>query len=175
MIMAADTRPAPSALTVITFTIDEQICVMSVHDLLEIVRPHALMPLPVAQAGRAPENGIHVLGILDYRGRAIPVMRLLISAQGAIPGTEPGPPDLFSPVLVLGQPHDTEGRVSKMCALAVRRVHAVAEIDQRTIQPPREVGLAEQPGVSGICRMGDRLAYVIDGASLIGTPTELTA
>ena len=60
-----------------------------------------------------------------------------------------------------------------MIALAVHLVQAVAEIDEQSLQAPGEVGLQGQPAVAGICRLGETLAYVIDGQALTLQATEV--
>ncbi|MBI3621996.1 MAG: chemotaxis protein CheW [Nitrospirae bacterium] len=152
-------------MKVVTFLIGTRWCVMPVGHLVEILPARELLPLPrfpagpSTQAAEAAERGMIVAGIVDYRGRAIPVMRLRLEPpagdhqEAAAPGSA-----VKRRLLVLnGNPPG---------ALEVGRVDAVIELDEQSIQPPGEVGLQDHGVVSGVCRLHHAYAFIIDGASI---------
>jgi len=151
-------------MKVVTFLIGTRWCVMPVDHLVEILPARELLPLPQFPAGSstqtagAAERGMITAGIVDYRGRAIPVMRLLLEPladqqHAATPG-----PAVKRRLLVLnGSPPG---------ALEVGRVDAVIELDEQSIQPPGDVGLKDHGVVSGVCRLNHAYAFIIDGVSI---------
>lgn len=145
-------------MKVITFVIGARWCVMPVHQLVEILPTRELLPFPQlvsTKPNREVERGLMTVGIVDYRGKAIPVMRLHLepdeveSAQG---------PTIKQRLLVLnGNPP---------CALEVGRVDAVIELGVEAIQPPGDIGLQDHGVVSGVCRLHNVYAFIIDGAAV---------
>lgn len=146
-------------MKVITFVIGARWCVMPVHQLVEILPARELLPFPhlaSTRPNRVAEQGLVTVGIVDYRGRAIPVMRLHLEpdeAESAAPG-----PAIKQRLLVLnGNPP---------CALEVGRVDAVIELGVEAIQPPGDIGLQDHGVVSGVCRLHNVYAFIIDGAAV---------
>jgi chemotaxis signal transduction protein len=145
-------------MKVITFSIGAQPCAMAVDQLVEIVPAGAVLPLPSVEA---VGNDAAIVGITDYRGRAIPVIRLDFRA---LSDDHPGPAAPSSPgrrrFLVLGGASPT--------ALEISRVDAVVELNEQSIQPPGDVGLQGHPMIGGVCRLNDVYAFVINGQALNG-------
>lgn len=164
-------------MKVIAFDIGRQPCVMPVHHLVEILPYRPLLPMPVTLGGASPNPGVITLGILDYRGRAVPVMGLrLASESGARFAGDPADgPAAAKCLLVLGHVTGPSTVGAATSALAVGRVNAVVEIDEQSIQSAETIGLGEQPVVSGVCRLGQTLAFVIDGAALTPQSSPLAA
>jgi len=145
-------------MKVITFSIGAQPCAMAVDQLVEIVPAGAVLPLPSAEAtGRDAA----IVGITDYRGKAIPVIRLDFQR---LDGDHPAVSSTVEPsrrrFLVLGG--------DSPAALEVSRVDAVVELDGSLIQPPGDVGLQGHPVIGGVCRLNERYAFVINGLKLNG-------
>jgi chemotaxis signal transduction protein len=164
-------------MKVITFDIGRQPCVMPVHHLVEILPYRPLLPMPVTAGGPSPNAGVMMVGILDYRGRAVPVMGLRLAPESGTrvagePGDGPATPKCL---LVLGHATGPLTVGAATSALAVGRVNAVVEIDEQSIQSADAIGLGEQPAVSGVCRLGQTLAFVIDGAALTPQSSPLAA
>jgi chemotaxis signal transduction protein len=146
-------------MTVITFLIGAQWCVMAVNQLVEILPAQELLPLPSKGPNGALPNEVEMVGIVDYRGKAIPVIRLhldpSVDTKEGLAGSA-GPYRRRFLVLGGGPPS----------ALEVNRVNAVVELDEHSIQPPGEVGLRDYPVISGVCRLNDAYAFMIDGTAL---------
>jgi chemotaxis signal transduction protein len=152
-------------MKVVTFLIGRRWCVMPVEHLVEILPARELLPLPQfpvgpsTQAAGAEERGMITAGIVDYRGRAIPVMRLRLEppAGDHQETAAPGSPVKRRLLVLNGTPPG---------ALEVGRVDAVIELDEQSIQPPGDVGLQDHGVVSGVCRLHNAYAFVIDGMSI---------
>lgn len=146
-------------MTVITFSIGAQWCVMAIKQLVEILPSQEPLPLPSHGSDSETRSGVETVGIVDYRGKAIPVMRLhlepSVHAKEA-PTTSAEP--LRRRFLVLGG--------GSPSALEVNQISAVVELDDHSIQSPGEVGLRDYPVISGVCRLNDAYAFVINGAAL---------
>ena len=149
----------------ITFSIGNQPCVIPVDHLVEILPASDLLPMPPSEEQASPRNGIMALGILNYRGKAVVVMRLRLAPSPASgdetqsPAASPGAGRRC--FLVIGK-----AEAGPLAALEVNRVNAVVALEEGRIQPPGEVGLQGHPAVSGIYHLNDRLTFVIDGPSL---------
>jgi chemotaxis signal transduction protein len=138
--------------------------VISVDHLVEILPACALLPMPPSDGQTPVRNGVAALGILNYRGKAVPVaqLRLAPPAAGGAAQDDAAPAGAGRRCfLVIGK---TAG--GPLAALEVSRVNAVVTLDDGRIQPPGEVGLEGHPAVSGIYHLHDRLTFVIDGPSL---------
>ncbi len=150
-------------MKVITFVIGTRWCVMPVHHLVEILPARELLPLPQlasTELNRGAEPGLVTVGIVDYRGKAIPVMRLHLEPRvgDAAAPAAPGAPPIKQRLLVLGG--------NPPGALEVGRVDAVIELDAEAIQPPGDIGLRDHGMVSGVCRLHNAYAFVIDGTAV---------
>lgn len=148
-------------MKVITFALGQQPCVMPVEQLVEILPARELLPMPPSEEDLPARTGVAPLGILDYRGKAVPVLKLRLSPADAANGVAPSGTGRRC-LLVIGKPEGS----GALAALEVGRVDAVVELDEGRIQPPEEIGLQGHPAVSGIYHLNNALAFVIDGPSL---------
>jgi len=146
-------------MKVITFSIGARWCAMAVDQLVEILPGRELLSLPSNGPNGDAPGGMDTVGMIDYRGKAIPVRRLHLDQSGHAGGDREqsdGPQRRRFLVLGGGPPK----------ALEVNRVGAVVELDDQSIQPSGEVGLADHPVIAGVCRLNDAYAFVINGAAL---------
>ena len=113
--------------------------------VVEVVRMAALTPAPGAPG--------HVLGLLDLRGRVVPVMDL--RARLELPPATPG---LSTPICVV----EAGGRAFGLVADAVTNVHPLlAPVERLEVTP------AGSP-VAGVTHLGGRLVTVLDPGRLAG-------
>jgi chemotaxis signal transduction protein len=156
-------------MKMLSFVIGPHPCVMPVDHVMEILPARDVLPMPAAGGETSARHGVTMIGILDYRGRAVPVMRLQLAASAPDAGSAAegtgGPASIARRLLVVGRAGDNRA----VAALEVWRVHSVIDADDATIQAPDDIGLHGQSAVSGVCRLNDRLAFVIDGLSLGAT------
>ncbi|OIQ95375.1 chemotaxis protein CheW [mine drainage metagenome] len=95
--------------------------VRSVREILDM-RPLAHIP-------NAPS---YLLGLIDVRGRGVPVIDLRLKL-----GLAPAPPGELTRILVLDT--DLAGQ-SRVVGLLVDRVFEVTALDDRSVAPPPEIG-----------------------------------
>jgi len=148
-------------MKVITFLIGARWCAMPVDQLVEILPARELLPLPQSPSSGSRDQSDTILstaGIVDYRGRAIPVIRLQLEPPAGNPGDQTSSPSARRRFLVLN--------ARPAAAIEVGRVDAVIDLDDQSIQPPGDVGLQAHGVVSGVCRLHDAYAFVIDGTSI---------
>ncbi|MEW6325695.1 MAG: chemotaxis protein CheW, partial [Nitrospirota bacterium] len=144
-----------------------QPCVMAVHHLVEILPARELLPVPPSET-QTPMRGATLLGILDYRGKAVPVLRLQLAppATGAAPagrGVKAGAARRCFLVIRSAGGGDAK---RTLAALEADRVDAVEDMDETLVQPAGDVGLQGHPAVSGMCHVHGVLTFMIDGSSL---------
>jgi len=112
-----------------------------VEDVIEVLRMVAVTPLPEAPAW--------VVGVINVRGRVIPVIDLRCRL-----GMLPREPDLSTPIVVAASDGSATGFVAD-------DVVEVLSLPREALQPPdRQTGPA--PAVSAVARHGDRLILVLD-------------
>lgn len=108
-------------------------------------------------ATRVPGTLPYVIGIMQIRGRVVPVVDLRARF-----GLEPAPTTLDSRVVVVRH-RDRE------VALLVDRARQVLEIAPEQFQPPPDVVAQQASGfVDSVARAGDRLVMRIDYEKVIG-------
>jgi purine-binding chemotaxis protein CheW len=113
--------------------------------VVEVVRMAALAPVPDAPA--------HVLGLLDLRGRVVPVLDLRRRL-----GLAPAEPGLSTPICVV----EAGGRGFGLVADAVTDVRPLAgPVD-------RLADASEDGPVAGVAHVDGRLVPVLDPARLAG-------
>jgi purine-binding chemotaxis protein CheW len=115
--------------------------------VVEVVRMAALTP--------APGGPGHVLGLLDLRGRVVPVMDL-----GTRLGLANGEPGLSTPICVV----EAGGHAFGLVADAVTDVRPLSGPLERLEGTP-----ADSP-VAGVTHVGGRLVSVLDPDALAGAP-----
>jgi purine-binding chemotaxis protein CheW len=135
----ADLDPANASTSVILLGVGERDFALPLGCVVEVVRMAALTPAPGAPG--------HVLGLLDLRGRVVPVidLRLVLGLPAATPG-------LSTPICVV----EAGGRAFGLIADAVADVHPLlAPVERLEVTP------AGSP-VAGVTHVGGRLVSVLD-------------
>ncbi len=137
-----------------TFAVD----VGSVREILDM-RPIAFMP-------NAPP---YLLGLIDVRGGGVPVIDLRVKL-----GLAPVPSTEQTRILVLDI--EIAGRPTAI-GLLVDRVFEVAELEDRRIEPPPDIGVRWRSDyITGIGRRGGDFVVVFDlGRLLAGEEAALVA
>jgi purine-binding chemotaxis protein CheW len=129
---------------VLTFRLDGRVHALDVGDVVEVVRMVAITPLP----GGKP----WIPGVLNHRGRVIPVIDLRIRL--GLPYREPG---LSTPIIVVDAG-------AQPAAIVVDEADDVIALPAGAIAPP-DPGTAS-PAVTGLARHGKRLIVLLDAAQL---------
>jgi len=134
-----------TATRLLTFRLDGRDHALPVDQVVEVVRMVAITPLP--------DGAPWVAGVLNYRGRVIPVIDLRVRL--GLPRREP---DLSTPLIVVDagpQP----------AALLVDEADEVLALPADAVQPPDPVAAAS-PAVTALARHGKRLIVLLDAARL---------
>jgi len=148
---AAD--PTLTALTatngsvqLLTFKLDDQVYALNIADVVQVVRMVA-----VTRALKAP---IFVEGMINLRGRVIPVVSLRQRC-----GLPDRPYDLNTQLLIAR----AGGR---LMALMVDVVSEVLMIPDDCIETPNQIG-ADMQHLSAVGKLGDQLILILDPRSLL--------
>jgi purine-binding chemotaxis protein CheW len=136
---------ADDPTSVILLRLEGQKYALPLGCVVEVVRMAALAPVPDAPA--------HVLGLLDLRGRVVPVLDLRRRL-----GLAPAEPGLSTPICVV----EAGGRGFGLVADAVTDVRPLAgPVD-------RLADASEDGPVAGVAHVDGRLVPVLDPARLAG-------
>jgi purine-binding chemotaxis protein CheW len=136
---------------VLIFRLDGRDHAFGVQDVIEVVRMVAVTPLP---------DGLPwVAGVLNYRGRVIPV----IDARARL-GLPRRAPDLSTPIIVLAAD-------DQAAALVVDEAVEVLALPAGTVEPADRVSGASGL-VAGVARPGTRLIVLLDAARLCAECTD---
>jgi purine-binding chemotaxis protein CheW len=111
---------------------------------------------------RMPEAPPHVAGLIDVRGRAVPVIDLRVRL-----GLPAVPPTPGTRILVL----DVTARARHLAlGLIADRVFEVTSLDAGTIGPPPDIGSGWRcEYISGVGRRGDGFVIILDLSRLLST------
>jgi purine-binding chemotaxis protein CheW len=139
---------------VLVFTVNGHEHALPVEDVVEVVRLVAVTPLPEAPAW--------VAGVINMRGRVIPVIDLRTRL-----GLPPREPDLSTPIIVVGGSEPAAGLVADAAVEVLALPSAVVESPHRVPTPV--------PAVSGVARHGDRLILLLDSKRLCEGSTHRAA
>jgi purine-binding chemotaxis protein CheW len=135
----------------VTLGIDREVFAVPVEVVVEI--------LDMRPAFRIPEAPSYLLGLIDVRGRGVPVVDLRTKL-----GLMPAPPDENTRILVLDIP--MAGRRLAL-GLVADRVFEVTALDGRDIEPPPDIGVSWRSDyIRGIGRRGDGFVVIFDLARL---------
>jgi purine-binding chemotaxis protein CheW len=137
----------PDAVHVLVFTVGDRHCALAVEDVIEVVRMVAVTPLPEAPAW--------VAGVINMRGRIVPVIDL--RTRLGMPSREP---DLSTPIILVGRDEAAAGLIADQAG-------DVLALPNAAVEPPRS-DRAQAPAVSGVAREGDRLILLLDVERLCG-------
>jgi purine-binding chemotaxis protein CheW len=140
-----DLEPGDHPTSVILLRLEGHEYALPLACVVEVVRMAALAPVPDAPA--------HVLGLLDLRGRVVPVLDLRRRL-----GLAPAEPGLSTPICVV----EAGGRGFGLVADAVT--------DVRPLLGPveRPAGAPQDSPVAGVAHVDGRLVSVLDPARLGG-------
>jgi purine-binding chemotaxis protein CheW len=140
-----DLEPADDPTSVILLRLEGHEYALPLGCVVEVVRMAALAPVPDAPP--------HVLGLLDLRGRVVPVLDL--RRRLGLAAAEPG---LSTPICVV----EAGGRGFGLVADAVTDVRPLAG-------PVERLGdAADDRPVAGAAHVDGRLVSVLDPARLVG-------
>jgi purine-binding chemotaxis protein CheW len=131
----------------VTLGIDRELFAVPVETVLEILDMRALFRVPDAPA--------HLAGLIDVRGRGVPVIDLRVKlglpATAMTEGTR---------IMVLEVPVD--GR-QLVLGLVADRVFEVAPLDDGRLDPPPDIGTKWRSDyIRGVGRRGDSFVIVFD-------------
>jgi len=107
-----------------------------------------------------PESGPFIRGIINLRGRILPVLDL-----GQRLGLGPGPSDGGGRILVVEQ----QGRQHPL-GLLVDDASEVLRLPADVIGPPPETSSTASSSVKGVARLEDRLILLLDLERVLGDP-----
>lgn len=135
----------------VTLGIDREVFAVPVETVLEI--------LDIRPTFRLPEAPAYLIGLIDVRGRAVPVIdlrtKLGLPSAGATESTR---------ILVLDV--NVAGR-SLVLGLVADRVFEVAAFNARQIEPPPDIGLNWRSDyIRGVSRRNDGFVIIFDLARL---------
>lgn len=120
---------------------------------VEVTRVHEILDLiPIVRLPNAPP---HVLGMIDVRRRAVPVVDLRVKL-----GLSPTVATEHSRILVL----DVEvGGRTVVLGLLADRVYEVTDLADRAVEPPPDIGMRWRSDyIRGVGRRGDHFVIIFD-------------
>ena len=135
-----------SNLQLLTFKLDDQEYALNSANVVQVVRMVAVT--------RAPKAPVFVEGMINLRGRVIPVVSLRQRC-----GLVDRPYDLNTQLLIAR----ADGRVM---ALMVDVVSEVLSIPVDCVEPPDQIG-ADMEHLLAVGKLGDRLILILDPRSLL--------
>jgi len=144
----------------VTLGIDREVFAVPVETVLEILDMRTLF--------RVPEAPPHLAGLIDVRGRGVPVIDLRIKL--GLPGVEVTD---GTRIMVLEVP--VTGR-QLVLGLVADRVFEVAPLDDGRIDPPPDIGSRwNSDYIRGVGRRGDNFVVVFDLARLFSDDAAVLA
>jgi purine-binding chemotaxis protein CheW len=153
MAAEAQVRKAEEAQFV-SLGIGNEVFAVPVDTVLEI--------LDMKPVFRLPETPAHVLGLIDLRGRSVPVLDLRVKL-----GLPPIPPTETTRILVLQVA--LPGR-SLVLGLVADRVIEVMGISQEEIEPPPDVGVRWRSDyIAGVGHRNAQFVIIFDLPKLFST------
>jgi purine-binding chemotaxis protein CheW len=141
--------PGTARHTLVVFELDDREFALPIEDIAEI--------LPMVLVTPVPEVPPWVVGVINLRGRVIPIADLRMRL-----GMEPREPELNTPILVAEQG-------TRKLGLIADAVRDVISLPADALEPPAEVGATDMDhvdAVSALARTDDRLIVVLDLASV---------
>lgn len=143
-----ETAAVPSAvvereLSLVVFTLDREHYSLPIEQVREVVR--------VTDITRVPHAPRHIRGVMNLRGRILPVVEIRSRL-----GLEPGVLTPHSRVVVV----ELNRRI---VGLLVDAVGQVSRLGERSItKPPEEVRTAGAEAITGVGHSGNRLLMLLD-------------
>ena len=156
MIQVDATRAGPTeAHSFLTFYIGEETYGVQIEAVREIIGVQPVTPLP-----DVPK---HIVGVINLRGRVIPVMCVRTRI-----GMETAPTTSRTCIVVVMSGEDTVG-------LMVDTVSEVLDIPDSMVDTPPRVGLGSKHFLKGLGHDEDSVRLIIDLPVLLGQPNEEAA
>jgi purine-binding chemotaxis protein CheW len=145
----------------VTLGVGHEVFALPVEVVQEILDPRPIARLPQAPA--------HLLGMIDVRGRGVPVIDL--RGKLGLPAAGTGASGDGTRILVLDVPLD--GR-TLVLGLVADRVFEVTALDEDRLTPPPEIGARWNSScIAGVGRRNDRFVIVFDLARLLAADAVL--
>jgi purine-binding chemotaxis protein CheW len=142
-----DTLPAAGGeLQLLTFKLDDQEYALNIANVVQVVRMVAVT--------RAPKAPVYVEGMINLRGRVIPVVNIRQRC-----GLLDRPYDLNTQLLIARAG-------SRLMALMVDVVSEVLTIPANCIEPPDQIG-ADMEHMLAVGKLGDRLILILEPRTLL--------
>jgi purine-binding chemotaxis protein CheW len=136
--------PAPETeLHLVVFRLDREEYAVPIREVREVVR--------VGDITRVPHAPAHIRGVMNLRGRILPIMELRTRLGMDVATLTPR-----SRVVVV----EVSRRMVGLLVDSVAQVTRVGE--SRVTLPPEEVRTAAGDAVTGVARVGDRLLLLLD-------------
>jgi purine-binding chemotaxis protein CheW len=131
----------------VTLGIDHEVFAVPVETVVEILDMRPMFRVPDAPA--------HLAGLIDVRGRGVPVIDLRVKL-----GLATAPPTETTRIMVLEVP---VGGRQLVLGLVADRVFEVAALDHGRIEPPPDIGNRWRCDyIRGVGRRGDSFVIVFD-------------
>lgn len=142
----------------VTLGIDREVFAVPVDTVSEILDMRELFRMPDAPA--------HLAGLIDVRGRSVPVIDLRVKlglpAAAATEGTR---------IMVLEVPI---GGRQLVLGLIADRVYEVASLDGGRLEPPPDIGTKwHSEYISGVGRRGEHFVVVFDLGQLFASDAQV--
>jgi purine-binding chemotaxis protein CheW len=152
---AAQLNQAPAApavvdreLRLVVFRLDREEYAVPIELVREVVR--------VADITRVPQAPAHIRGVMNLRGRILPIVEIRTRLELTPAELTPA-----SRVVVV----EVAGRI---LGLLVDSVGQVAKVSERLVAaPPDEIRSAGAEAVTGVARVGSRLLVLLDLARVL--------
>jgi len=148
-----------SAVQAVVFKLGNELYALPAAEVREVVRMQPITPLPKAPA--------FLVGVIDLRGRVVPVMDLRKQFERPAGATTDR-----ARILIARLPSATRRR--GWVGLIVDGVEEVASIPHATIQPPPEFVTSQlrENYLAGIARVGSNLVLLLNAQGLL-TPEHI--
>ncbi len=142
----------------VTLGIDREVFAVPVGAVVEI--------LDMRPTFRVPDAPAYLAGLIDVRGRSVPVIDLRVKL-----GLAPAAPTGSTRIMVLEVP--LAGRVLVL-GLIADRVFEVTALDEGRLEPPPDIGRNWRSStIRGVGRRGDSFVIVFDLGRLFATDEEV--
>ena len=143
----------------LTFSLDQEDYGISILKVKEIIGMMRVTPVP-----QTPE---HVKGVINLRGKVIPVIDLRIRfGMSGCEYTE------RTCIVVVETDSDT-GKLQ--IGIVVDSVSEVLRIPKETVEPPPRLGKVEREYVSGVGKLDNRLLILLDVDRLMGDAEQFSS
>jgi purine-binding chemotaxis protein CheW len=141
------THNRSETVQLLTFKLDDQEYALNIDNVVQVVRMVA-----VTKAPKAPD---FVEGMLNLRGRVIPVVDLRKRC-----GLPVKPYDLNTQLLIARTD-------SRTMALMVDGVSEVLSMPAANVEPPENIGVGMEH-LAAVGKLGDRLVLIVDPKTILG-------